>query len=65
MIEQHREGLKQQLIATIDVVEFVRKHIKPEWSGQEIDKLHCPLADSRHEKGDDSSASLSINPNTS
>lgn len=64
MIEQHREGIKQQLVAAIDVVEFIRSTTHKEWSGQEQDKLTCPLAESRHEQGDDSSPSLSINPNT-
>lgn len=64
MIEQHRDGLKQQLIAAIDVVEFIRSTTHPEWSGDEQQKLTCPLADTRHEQGDDSSASLSINPGT-
>jgi len=56
--------IKQQLIEAIDVVEFVREHTHTEWSGQEQDKLPCPMADTRHEDGDDSTESLSINPNT-
>lgn len=64
MNEQHRDGLKQQLISAIDVVDFIRTNGYPEWSGQELDKIQCPLAESRHEAGDDSSASLSINPTT-
>lgn len=56
------DGLKQQLVAAIDVVEFVRKHTHDSWSGNEQDKLPCPMATTRHENGDDSSPSLSINP---
>lgn len=58
------DGLKQQLIEAVDVVEFVRKHTHPDWSGNEQDKLSCPMADTRHENGDDSTPSLSINPAT-
>lgn len=64
MNDQHRDGIKQQLVAAIDVVDFVRKHTHPNWSGQEQDKLECPLASTRHENGDDSSSSLSISPST-
>lgn len=64
MLEQHKEGLKQQLVAAIDVVDFIRTSTHPEWSGDEQQKLTCPLAATRHEQGDDSSPSLSINPNT-
>lgn len=56
--------IKQQLIQAIDVVEFIREQGYPEWSGQELDKLPCPLAETRHEDGDDSTESLSVNPNT-
>ena len=64
MNDQNREGLKQQLIQAIDVVEFIRSNTHPEWSGDEQQKLTCPLAETRHERGDDSTASLSINPHT-
>jgi len=62
--EQNHDGLKQQLINAIDVVDFIRTNGYPNWSGNEQEKIECPLAATRHEKGDDSSASLSINPNT-
>lgn len=64
MNEQNRDGLKQQLVEAIDVVDFIRSNGYPQWSGDEQEKLQCPLAESRHEAGDDSSASLSINPAT-
>ena len=56
--------IKEQLTEAIDVVELVRATTHPDWSGLEQDKLTCPLAETRHEDGDDSSESLSINPAT-
>lgn len=64
MNEQHREGLKQQLVAAIDVVTFIREYTHPNWSGDEQEKLTCPMAETRHEDKNDSTPSLSMNPAT-
>lgn len=63
MVDQ-REDIKQQLVAAIDVVDFIRTNGHPDWNGDEQQKLACPMGTTRHEAGDDSSPSLSINPNT-
>lgn len=58
------QDIKSQLIAAIDVVDYIRQNGYPDWNGDEQTKLQCPMAATRHEAGDDSSASLSINPAT-
>lgn len=58
-----QEDLKKQVIEAVNVVDFIRQ-FHPKWSGSEQEKLACPLAATRHEGGDDSSPSLSINPVT-
>lgn len=63
-MSENGNGLKQQLIQAIDVVEFIRSNTHHDWTGEEQHKLPCPLAETRHEQGDDSTASLSVNPNT-
>ena len=55
--------IKQAIIDAVDVVEFIKEQLQQDWSGNEQDKLTCPMASTRHEDGDDSSHSLSINPN--
>lgn len=64
MLQRHLDMLKEDLIKVIPVVEYHQQHEHPDWSGQEADKVECPLAASRHEAGDDSTASLSINPDS-
>lgn len=56
--------LKKQILDVIDVKEFVHEHIDANWSGNEQDKIECPRAATHHENGDDSSHSLSVNPET-
>jgi len=56
--------IKSELIAAIDVVDYIKSNGYPDWDGNEQTKLECPLAAIRHENGDDSSSSLSINPHT-
>lgn len=55
-----RAKLKAAVIEAVDPVEFYQEYY-PDWSGKENDLVECPRGDN-HEGGDDSTASLCLNP---
>ena len=58
-----KESIKERIVETVNPLDYYRKHF-PEWDGKNDTLVHCPRASTHHEGGDDSSASLSINPDT-
>lgn len=63
-LDTYYEMLKEDLVKVIPVVEFHRERDFTDWDGQENSLLPCPMASKRHEEGDDSSPSLTVNPDS-
>lgn len=56
-------SLKEELLAALPVLDLVRADY-PHWQGSETDLLPCPMGLTRHEDSDDSTPSLSIQPDS-
>ena len=61
-MSERLKRLKKAVVEKVDPIDYYRTHF-PDWSGEENDLVECPRG-ANHEGGDDSTASLCLNPST-